>query len=111
VKFVPLLFLAVLVDGPTAAPQMEAHAVVARTLDAVGFSSLTSPVLHYHYMEGAEQDFQSSAPFVTVLTAGECWFDPGEDGTGADQSNVGASDCLAGVHLSRATSCSWCSLA
>jgi len=34
-------------------------------LSSVGFSAVDNRVLHLHLMEGAEQDFQSSPPYVT----------------------------------------------
>jgi hypothetical protein len=62
---------------PTSA-QQEPAAVLARAKTVLGFERVTKPVMHYHAVAAAEQNYQSDRtypPFFSAMQVKEGWFD------------------------------------
>jgi hypothetical protein len=68
-----------------AAPPQDAKSVLQRALDVTSFSSKAGVVVHWHDMQGVEQDYQSPPPFITIPSSREAWFDPQ---TGVERSSA-----------------------
>jgi hypothetical protein len=62
--------------------------VLHRTLEVTGFSKTNGKVLHWHDMQGVEQNYQSPAPFVTIPSLREAWFDPQADHSARPARNL-----------------------
>lgn len=57
-----------------------AEEILGRARIAVGVEGDDATVLHFKYMQGAEQNFQSDRPYppyFSAMTSVEAWFDPG----------------------------------
>ncbi|HEV3197198.1 MAG TPA: hypothetical protein VGZ73_04810 [Bryobacteraceae bacterium] len=50
--------------------------ILKRMLDVTGFARVSGKALHWHDMQGVEQNYQSPSPFITVLNSREVWIDP-----------------------------------
>jgi len=58
------------------AESASAQSALQRTLDLTGFTRVSDRILHWRDMQGVEQNYQSPAPFFTVLYSRESWVDP-----------------------------------
>jgi hypothetical protein len=68
-----------------AAPPQDAKSALRQALDVTSFSSKAGVVVHWHDMQGVEQDYQSPPPFITIPSSREAWFDPQ---TGVERSSA-----------------------
>ncbi|HKF55197.1 MAG TPA: hypothetical protein VKJ45_07125, partial [Blastocatellia bacterium] len=63
---------------PVVAGQQEPAAVLARAKTVLGFDRVTKPIMHYHAVAAAEQNYQSDRtypPFFSAMLIKEAWFD------------------------------------
>jgi hypothetical protein len=71
----PLVLLLSAVRGLSFQASGDPQAVLKRMFDVTGFGA-SGKVLHWHDIQGVEQNYQSAPPFATVFQSRESWFDP-----------------------------------
>ncbi|MBI3787182.1 MAG: hypothetical protein HY276_02905 [Ignavibacteriales bacterium] len=57
----------------------DAQSLINRAIEAVGINRAQEKILHYHTMEGTEQNYQSDRtypPFFSAMFSRELWLDP-----------------------------------
>ena len=79
------LFLLLAVAATFGFSQSDPHSIIQRAADVTGFSKNAGKILHWHDMQGVEHDYESPAPFITIPSSREAWFDPT---TGVERASV-----------------------